>query len=79
MTALCDYKRLCFLLFLARRKKRPNWSNSKRRLQKKKPRQDEMMGKGMLAKDSESATYISIFVYKCKNTCASVIALGIEK
>ncbi|XP_036008471.1 SP140 nuclear body protein family member isoform X6 [Mus musculus] len=27
----------------ARRKKRPNWSNSKRRLQKKKPRQDEMM------------------------------------
>ncbi|XP_017177368.1 SP140 nuclear body protein family member isoform X2 [Mus musculus] len=28
----------------ARRKKRPNWSNSKRRLQKKKPRQDEMMG-----------------------------------
>ncbi|XP_011246201.1 sp110 nuclear body protein isoform X2 [Mus musculus] len=27
----------------ARRKKRPNWSNSKRRRQKKKPRQDEMM------------------------------------
>ena len=32
----------------ARRKKHPNWSNSKRRQQKKKPRQDEMMGKGML-------------------------------
>jgi hypothetical protein len=48
MTALCDYKRLCFLFFLARRKKHPNWSNSKRRQQKKKPRQDEMMGKGML-------------------------------
>ncbi|XP_011248130.1 sp110 nuclear body protein-like isoform X3 [Mus musculus] len=27
----------------ARRKKHPNWSNSKRRQQKKKPRQDEMM------------------------------------
>nr|BAC39929.1 unnamed protein product [Mus musculus] len=28
----------------ARRKKCPNWSNSKRGLQKKKPRQEEMMG-----------------------------------
>ena len=28
----------------------PNWSNSKRRQQKKKPCQDEMMGKGMLEK-----------------------------